>query len=577
VSETSNQTAAPPRDDAPATGFYQLAEARPNRPAIIDPDASVLTFGQLGRQVNRLSHALRSHGLAGGDVVAAVVHNGHEYLELLLAAGQVGVVLVPVNWRLAVSEIVYIVRDSEAKLVVAAAEQARELPVGDLPGHRYVIGGAVDGWLPYSRLGEHEPASAPKDRRAGGMMPYTSGTTGHPKGVHNTLPAVDPETIASLFTGIPGGYGIAASEGVHLVCSPLYHAAPGGHALGFLHSGHTIVIQAKFNAEDVLRAIERYRVTTVHMVPTHFHRLLQLPEGTRTRYDLSSLQAVIHAGAPCPVPIKKEMLDWLGPIVWEYLGSTEGTVSRVSPQEWLTRPGTVGRPLPGLTVKILGADGEEARTGEPGTIYFGYQGRPPSFEYHHDPEKTASGRRGNLITAGDYGRLDGDGYLYLLDRRTDLIISGGVNIYPAEIEQALITHPAVNDVAVIGVPDPEWGHQVFAVIQPAAGVIADASLAAELLEYCGRQLASFKRPRRFEFVSDFPRTETGKVQRRVLRDAYAARSPGELDLTRPAEAVPQQPLRGEILVHFYRIVLTLARSVIGPQYFQPHALSARDR
>jgi long-chain acyl-CoA synthetase len=181
-------------------------------------------------------------------------------------------------------------------------------------------------------------------------------------------------------------------------------------------------------------------------------------------------------------------------------------------------------------VKILGADGEEARTGEPGTIYFGYPGRPPSFEYHHDPEKTASGRRGNLITAGDYGRLDGDGYLYLLDRRTDLIISGGVNIYPAEIEQALITHPAVNDVAVIGVPDPEWGHQVLAVIQPAAGVIADASLAAELLEYCGRQLASFKRPRRFEFVSDFPRTETGKVQRRVLRDAYAAaRSPGELD------------------------------------------------
>jgi long-chain acyl-CoA synthetase len=271
----------------------------------------------------------------------------------------------------------------------------------------------------------------------------------------------------------------------------------------------------------VLRAVERYRVTTVHMVPTHFHRLLQLPQDVRARYDLSSLQAVIHAGAPCPVPIKQQMLDWLGPIVWEYLGSTEGSVSRVSPAEWLARPGTVGQPLPGLTVKILDADGQEAGVGEPGTIYFGYPGRAPSFEYHHDPEKTAASRRGNLITAGDYGYIDSDGYVFLLDRRTDLIISGGVNIYPAEIEQALITHPAVNDVAVIGVPDPEWGHRVVAVVQPAPGATGGDELAGELSRHCAAQLASFKCPRRFEFVADFPRTETGKVQRRVLRDVYA--------------------------------------------------------
>lgn len=521
MSVTNKPAAAAPRDDAPATGFYQLAQAQPDRPAIIGPGGSDLTFGQLGHRVNRLSHALSAHGLAAGDVVAAVVHNGHEYLELLLAAGQVGMVLVPVNWRLSVSEIVYIVRDSEAKLVVAAAEQARALPLEELPRPRYAIGSPVQGWLPYSQLGAGDPASPPGDRRAGGMMLYTSGTTGHPKGVRNTLPAVDPETMAGLFADIPKGYGITSGEGVHLVCSPLYHAAPGGHALGFLHAGHAIVIQARFDAEDVLRAIERYRVTTVHMVPTHFHRLLQLPADIRARYDLSSLQAVIHAGAPCPVPIKQQMLDWLGPIIWEYLGSTEGSVSRVSPHDWLARPGTVGRPLPGLTVKILGADGEEAPSGEPGTIYFGYPGRPPSFEYHHDPEKTAASRRGNLITAGDYGCLDEDGYLFLLDRRTDLIISGGVNIYPAEIEQALITHPAVNDVAVIGVPDPEWGQRVVAVIQPAPRATADDQLAAELSKHCHQQLASFKCPRRFEFVSDFPRTETGKVQRRLLRDAYA--------------------------------------------------------
>jgi len=258
----------------------------------------------------------------------------------------------------------------------------------------------------------------------------------------------------------------------------------------------------------------------VHLVPTHFHRLLRLPEEVRARYDVSSLQAVIHAGAPCPVPIKKQMLDWLGPVVWEYLGSTEGSVSRVSPQEWLARPGTVGRPLPGLTVQILGLDGTEAPAGEPGTIYFGYPGRPPSFEYHHDPEKTAASRHGDLVTAGDYGYFDADGYLFLLDRRTDLIISGGVNIYPAEVEQHLITHPAVLDVAVIGVPDPEWGQRVVAVIQPGPGVTANDQLAAELLEHCRKELATFKCPRRFEFVSDFPRTESGKVQRRVLRDAF---------------------------------------------------------
>ena len=526
MAATNSSAAAPggpSRAGGSAAGFYQLAAARPDRPAIIDPSGAVITFGELGQRVNRISRALRAHGLAEGDVLTAIVQNGPEYLELQLAAGQAGVVVVPVNWHLSVSEILYIVTDSGAKLVVAAEDQARLLPVDELPDDRYAVGGAVAGWQPYAQLGAGQPASPPEDRRAGRMMMYTSGTTGHPKGVHSTLPAVDPDIAAALFAGMPRGYGITAAEGVHLVCSPMYHAAPGGHALAFLHAGHTIVVRARFDAEDMLRAVQEHRVTTVHMVPTHFHRMLRLPESARSRYDMSSLQAVIHAGAPCPVPIKKQMLDWLGPIIWEYLGSTEGSVSRVSPQEWLARPGTVGRPLPGLTVKIIADDGDEAPTGEPGTIYFGYPGRSPSFEYHHDPAKTAASRRGDLVTAGDYGYFDADGYLFLLDRRMDLIISGGVNVYPAEVEQQLITHPAVHDVAVIGVPDPDWGHRIVAVVQPEPGATAGDELAAALFEHCRKELASFKCPRRFEFVTDFPRTETGKVQRRVLRDAYAAK------------------------------------------------------
>ena len=502
------------------SGFYRIAQARPDRIAIIDAGRSSLTFGELARRVNQVSRALRSRGLVAGDVVAGLVRNGREHLELVLATGQVGLYYVPVNWHLSPAEIGYILQDSGANLVVAAAEQARELPAGALPANRLAVGGAVAGWEPYAEFGRDEPDDEPDARRCGLVMGYTSGTTGHPKGVRAPLPDAEPESVLGGFTEFAAAYG-GGPDGVHLVCSPLYHAAPSGHALAFLHAGHTVVIQQKFDPESVLRDIERYRVTTSHLVPTHFHRLLQLPEPIRGRYDLSSLQALIHAGAPCPVPIKQQMLDWVGPVVWEYLASTEGYVSRVSPQEWIAKPGTVGRPLPGLTVQILGPAGEELPDGVPGMIYFGYRGHAPSFEYHHDPEKTSAGRSGDLITAGDFGYLDEDGYLFLLDRRTDLIISGGVNIYPAEIEQHLITHPSVDDVAVIGVPDHEWGHIILAVVQPSAGTAADADLGASLLAYCAEGLASFKRPRRIEFVSDFPRTETGKVQRRVLRDRFA--------------------------------------------------------
>jgi len=502
------------------SGFYRMAQARPARIAIVDPDGAQVTFGQLARRVNQVSRALRARGLVAGDVVAALVRNGHEHLELLLATGQVGLYYVPVNWHLSPAEIGYILRDSGAALVVADAEKAQQLPGEACPASRLTVGGVVAGWECFADFGRDEPGDEPDARRSGAVMGYTSGTTGHPKGVRAPIPDAEPEAVLGGLIEFAGAYG-AGLDGVHLVCSPLYHAAPSGHAVAFLHAGHTVVIQPRFDPESVLRDIERYRVTTSHMVPTHFHRLLQLPGQVRGRYDLSSLQALIHAGAPCPVTIKQQMLDWVGPIVWEYLGSTEGTVTRVSPQEWIAKPGTVGRPLPGLTVKILGPAGEELPGGEPGMIYFGYHGHGPAFEYHHDPEKTSASRFGALVTAGDFGYLDEDGYLFLLDRRTDVIISGGVNIYPAEIEQHLITHPSVDDVAVIGVPDQEWGHSVLAVVQPSPGAAAGGELAASLLAYCGEGLASFKRPRRIEFVSDFPRTETGKVQRRLLRDRFA--------------------------------------------------------
>ncbi|PZG15619.1 AMP-binding protein [Nonomuraea aridisoli] len=516
MSSTTQSTTKP-------IGFYQIAAADPGRPAIIDPDGTVLTFGELLARVNRVSRALYAHGLTAGDTVAVAVHNGHEYLEVMLATGQVGMFFVPVNWHLTPSEMLYIIHDSESKMVIVDAEQAATLPLDELPEHRFVIGGAVEGWRPYSELGAGESSETPPNRRFGSVMGYTSGTTGNPKGVRSTVfPEGEPEpVIESVYAGLATRYEVTVDKGVHLVCSPIYHAAPSGHSYAFLHLGHTVVIMGKFDAEGVLQAIERHRVTSLHMVPTHFSRMLRLPEEVRAKYDLSSLEAVIHAGAPCPVPVKQQMIEWLGPVLWEYLASTEGGVSLVGSEEWLTKPGTVGRPQPNAIVKILDEEGKEVPTGQPGTIYFGVPGVGPTFEYHNAPEKTAATRRAGLATVGDYGYFDEDGYVFLLDRRTDLIISGGVNIYPAEIEQALITHPAVADVAVIGVPDPDWGQNVLAVVQPAADAVPGDELADDLRAHCAGQLASFKIPRRFEFRSDFPRTETGKLQRRKLRDIYA--------------------------------------------------------
>ncbi|MGI5283720.1 AMP-binding protein [Nonomuraea polychroma] len=474
-------------------GFYEIAAEDPERPALLGEEGT--TYGELLARVNQASNGLTSRGVRQGDCVVTVLKNGLDALTMMLATYQIGAYLVPVNWHFTTEEIDYIVADCGAGIVVSP----EALTVAEL----------VAG----------QPAGPPAHRRAGSMMLYTSGTTGRPKGVRRRLLDLTPEEMYPILMrkswrhfGLPHG-------GVHLVCSQLYHSAPYGQVMMALQFGHSIVAPERFDAAGTLRLIERHRVTNAFMVPTMFHRLLAVPE--RKSYDLSSLTHLYHGAAPCPPATKQAMIDWLGPVLWEYYGSTEAAVATmVSSQEWLARPGTVGRALDGMAFTIVGEDGREVPPGEPGLVYIGGINR---FEYHGDPEKTAAAMRGRDYTPGDIGYVDEDGYLFLLDRRTDLIISGGVNIYPAEVEAALLEHPSVADVAVIGVPDTEWGHRVVALVQPAAGVTGGTELTAELLRHCGPRLAKLKHPRTIEYRESLPRTPTGKLSRRNVREAYLSR------------------------------------------------------
>jgi long-chain acyl-CoA synthetase len=500
-------------------GVYAIAAADPARIAIITPSGRQLTFGELGAAANQIAHSLRALGLGRGDVLACLLLNSAEHFEVHFAAFQIGLFLVPINSHLAPAEVAYIIGDSGAKALVATDVLAQSLePVSaDLPEARFAVGEKVPGWRRYSELRDNQPGHPPEHRTAGTIMGYTSGTTGRPKGVRRPLHEVSPEQVADGMGRHYAKYGLRTGRGVHLACSPLYHAAPGTLAAQSLHLGHTVVIHERFNAERTLRDVEQYAVTTSHWVPTHLHRLLALPSEVRNSYRTDSLRTVLLAGAPCPVEDKRRTIEWLGPVVWEFLGSTEGNVCYVGSEEWLEHPGTVGRPA---VVKILDEQGDPVPVGEAGTIFFPMTGGP--FEYHNDPVKTAAAvRPDGFATVGDIGRVDDEGYLYILDRRDDLIISGGVNIYPAEVEQHLLKHPAVADVAVIGVPDPEWGQRVLAVVQPKPGTTAGDDLAAALDSFCADGLASLKRPRRYEFLTEFPRTEAGKLLRRTLRAQFA--------------------------------------------------------
>ncbi|MFI9835620.1 AMP-binding protein [Nonomuraea sp. NPDC051941] len=484
-------------------GFYAIAAADPDRLAVIDSDGTRTSYGELLARVNQVSHGLRARGLGTGDVVAGVLPNGIDAIVMVMATAQIGLYYVPINWHLTASEVAYILADCDAKVVVTGPDHA-------VPG----------GEIGTAGLAEGQPSDAPGERTSGAVMWYTSGTTGFPKGVQRPLPGVAPEQMVPAYQWFLGEVvDLRPGDDVHLVTSPMYHSAPCAHTQFALHLGHTVVVAPKFEPVTILELVERYQVTNAMMVPTMFHRMLQLPEEVRGKYDVSSLRQVIHTAAACPVAVKQQIMDWWGPVLYEYYGSTESTIAfAVKPHDWLARPGTVGRPVPTFEAKIVDEDGAELPAGEPGLIYV--KSAMGTFEYRKDPAKTAASMLGEWYSPGDIGYLDEDGYLFLCDRRTDLIVSGGVNIYPAEIEAALLEHPAVADVAVIGVPDEEWGHHVVALVQPAEGVTPGPGLTAELLEHCGPRIARFKHPKEIEYRSLLPRTPTGKLSRSKVREDY---------------------------------------------------------
>ncbi len=504
-------------------GFWNLAQTDPGHVALIEPDGRALTAGELLAGANRLVHGLRSLGLQQGDCIATVLPNGAPMVELYLAAGQAGLYLVPINHHLTASEIAYIVQDSEAKAFFAGERfsdacrgAAQEL---HFPEHARFAIGRVPGFRAYAELTDGQPATLPENRAAGQVMNYTSGTTGRPKGVRRPLAPYDPDAVFSMLAMFLGMFGVPpGGDGVHLTGSPLYHTAVLMFAGSSLHLGHTVVLMDKWTPESSLDFIQKYRVTTTHMVPTQFHRLLALPEEVKARYDVSSLRHVIHAAAPCPVDVKRRMLQWWGPVIYEYYAASEGGGTMVTPDEWLKYPGTVGRAWPSSEIRVLDDDGKTCPVGQPGTVYMALG--VADFEYHKDKAKTDANRREGFFTVGDVGYLNDDGYLFLCDRKIDMIISGGVNIYPSEVEAVLLTHPKVADAAVFGIPNEDWGEEVKAVIEPAPGVKASAQLADEILNFCLQKAAKYKCPKSIDFIDSMPRDPNGKLYKRKLRDPY---------------------------------------------------------
>ena len=506
-------------------GFWNYAQKDPKALALVAPDGRTLSRGELLAAANRIVHGLRALGLGKGDCVAALLPNDPALIELYLAVAQAGMYLVPINWHLTAPEIAYIVADSEARVLVAherfadaAAKAARELSFA--PERCFAVG-VIPGFRSLAELGAGQPESLPTERAAGAVMNYTSGTTGRPKGVRRPLPPIDPDTAATLGTGFFAMFGVKAEDGnVHLCGSPLYHTAVLVFSSTSLHFGHAVVLMERWTPELCLEAIQTHRVTTSHMVPTQFHRLLALPEAVRRRYDVSSVRCMIHAAAPCPVDVKRRMIEWWGPAIAEYYAATEGGGTLVGAEEWMKKPGTVGRAWPGAEIKVYDDEAHELAAGQVGTVYMKLGAA--DFEYYKDKEKTRKNRIGSFFTVGDVGYLDPDGYLFLCDRKADMIISGGVNIYPAEIESVFLTHPKVGDVAVFGVPHEEWGEEVKAVVEPAAASAPGPALAEELLAFCADKLARYKTPKTIDFIAEMPRDPNGKLYKRKLRDPYWA-------------------------------------------------------
>ncbi len=499
------------------------ARQTPEKPAyIMAASGETVTYGQLDARSNQGAHLLRSLGVQAGDAISILMDNNPRYYEVLWAAQRSGIRFTCISSKLTAGEVEYIVNDSGSKVLITSAAVADvALSVAPLiPGVKlFMTGGAQAPFADFEAARAAMPTTSIPDESAGTAMLYSSGTTGRPKGVKRasdgTAQPIDaPSPLAMLSQMLFGMNG----DTVYLSPAPLYHAAPLGWSMGVHQLGGTVVMMERFDAEEALADIEKYKVTSAQWVPTHFVRMLKLPEETRKRYDVSSLKSVFHAAAPCPVPVKEQMIAWWGPIIGEYYAGTEGNgLCYISSQEWLQKKGSVGK---GLTapVRICDDEGNPLPTRAEGIVYFEGGGE---FEYHNAPDKTAESRnRHGWTTLGDVGWLDEDGYLFLTDRKSFMIISGGVNIYPQEIENLLIGHPKVADVAVVGAPHEEMGEEVVAVVQPAEGIEPSDELAAELSAFARANLSHVKTPRRIDFMAELPRHATGKLYKRLIRDAY---------------------------------------------------------
>lgn len=484
----------------------------------------VVSYAAYERSANQVAHLLRQTGLRRGDHLAIFMENDHRMLLSEGGAERTGVLYTCVNSYLSSEEVAYIVNDSGSKVVItstAKAAVAAELPARCPGVERWLmtgpggVGAPFEDWDEVVAGQDHRPVP---DEELGAPMMYSSGTTGRPKGIVRPVPDTHPsgqkearDRLAALWR--------MREDMVYLSPAPLYHSAPQASVALSLRLGATAVVMEHFDAAHFLQLVERHRATHSQMVPTMFTRLLKLPDQVRRAADVSSLEVVIHAAAPCPVSVKERMIEWLGPILIEYYAATEGNgLTFCDSEDWLAHKGTVGRPLLGELL-ILDDDGRPCPTGTPGTVWF--RGAT-SFEYFNDPEKTAESRSldGEASTVGDVGYVDAAGYLYLTDRKTHMIISGGVNIYPQETENLLVTHPKVMDAAVIGVPDEDLGEVVKAIVQPVEGVVGDSSLELELIAFCRSHQAHFKCPRTVDFVDELPRLPTGKLYKRLLRERY---------------------------------------------------------
>jgi long-chain acyl-CoA synthetase len=496
--------------------------AHPNRAAIImATSAATVTYSEIEARSNQLAHLLYERGLRRGDHMAVLMENNPRYFEVLWAALRSGIYVTPINWHLGAEEAGYIISDCGARALVTTvkmADLAAQLePSLENVTTRLSIDGSIEGFDSYEEVTTAFSTSPMDHESCGAVMFYSSGTTGRPKGIK---PPLSEEPFGS-----PGGLGILlehvygfTESTQYLVPAPLYHAAPTVWSIAAQRLGGTIVVMESFDAQDALEDIDKFSITHAQFVPTHFVRMLKLAPEIRERYDLSSLQMVVHAAAPCPIEVKRQMMEWFGPIIWEYYAGSEGNgYVSASPQDWISHPGTVGRILGGA-VHVLDENAQELAPGDIGQLWFD---NGAVFEYHNDPDKTRDAfNHEGWSTLGDIGFVDDEGFVFLTDRASHMIISGGVNIYPQEIENLLVMHPAVADVAVIGVPDEDLGEVVKAVVLLQVPDAASSELQQELIAYCREHLAKFKCPRTVDFVADLPRLPSGKLMKRALRDQY---------------------------------------------------------